>query len=509
MESHSASLKVYFIPSVFTSHLVNLFELCRCLASRGVHVIFFSTPSTTNLLHKSLLKAEAAGHRIHVHNLKFPSQEVGLPEGVENLVGVDDLDAIAKVGEGMGLLRRQMEQFMEQNPPDCIVADMFHPWTSDFANQLGIPRLIFDASCVFPACCEESMRRLPNFPQLVNSNSDPFILPGLPHPITLTFSRLPEYIQNTTPLTQFMESVRDSESKCYGRIINGFAELEEEYIEHYKKTTGKTVWHLGPTSLLNSSSEDKAERNLKAAVSEDEILSWLNSKQPNSVLYLCFGSAAHFADEQLLELASALESSGHNFIWVVDKKQRTEHETEEDRQKWMPRGFEERMKREGRGVVIRGWAPQALILDHVAVGGFMTHCGWNSTLEAISSGVPMITWPLHSEQFFNEQFILRVLGIGVEVGADNCGVLNVLTGVATKNLVKRHRIESAIRKLLGGGDEAVEMRRRVRGLAEKAKAAVGEGGSSQRNLTALIQDLQEMKSARTKAQIDNINKGGN
>ncbi|XP_028761011.1 UDP-glucosyl transferase 73B2-like [Neltuma alba] len=460
MEAHSPPLKIYFVPFVAASHIVSLFELCRLFASRGLHVAILTTPSTTRFLHNSLLKAHAAGLRIHVHNLKFPSQEVGLPDGVENLIGVEDFDVAAKVYQGMRLLRHQMEQFMEPNPPDCIVGDIFHPWTSDFANRLGVPRLLFDGSGLFAAY----------------------------------------YIQTTNGVTTMMESFRDSELKCYGRIVNSFAELEEEYIEHYRKTMGKAVWHVGPTTLLNRSSEDKAERNLEAVVSEDEILSWLNSKPPNSVLYVCFGSAAYFTDEQLLEIASAMESSGHKFIWVVHRKDRTESETEEDRQKWMPREFEERMRREDRGMVIRGWAPQTLILDHAAIGGFMTHCGWNSLMEGICAGVPMITWPLHSEQFFNEKLITQVHRIGVEVGADNCVMI---MEHATKNLVKRHSIESAVRKLMDDGDETVKMRRRVRELAEKAKAAIEEdGGSSQMNLTALIEDLQRLKSMRTKARID-------
>ena len=70
----------------------------------------------------------------------------------------------------------------------------------------------------------------------------------------------------------------------------------------------------------------------------------------------------------------------------------------------------------GKGLIIRGWAPQVLILDHEAVGGFMTHCGWNSTIESIAAGVPMVTWPLYAEQFCNEKLVKDVLKIGVDVG---------------------------------------------------------------------------------------------
>ena len=91
--------------------------------------------------------------------------------------------------------------------------------------------------------------------------------------------------------------------------------------------------------------------------------------------------------------------------------------TFEDEQHCLPDVFEDIIKDSKKGLVIRGWAPQLLILEHGAVGGFMTHCGWNSMLEGVCSGVPMITWPLSAEQFYNEELITNVLGIGVQVGS--------------------------------------------------------------------------------------------
>jgi hypothetical protein len=100
-----------------------------------------------------------------------------------------------------------------------------------------------------------------------------------------------------------------------------------------------------------------------------------------------------------MEIAMGLEASGQQFIWVVRKGK---NEEKKDREDWgVPKGFEKRM--EGKGVIINGWAPQVLTLDHEAVGGFVTHCGWNSTLEGITAGVPMVTWPVFAELFYNEK----------------------------------------------------------------------------------------------------------
>ncbi|CAL8175513.1 unnamed protein product [Prunus armeniaca] len=138
----------------------------------------------------------------------------------------------------------------------------------------------------------------------------------------------------------------------------------------------RLAWHIGPTFLCN--------KDTYAHLDEHECLKWLNSKTPNSVVYVSFGSVIKFDDAQLLEIALGLEASGQQFIWVV-KKEKSDEENKED---WLPEGFEKRVK--GRGLVIRGWAPQVPILEHQAVEGFVTHCGWNSVIEAVSAGMPQL-----------------------------------------------------------------------------------------------------------------------
>lgn len=141
----------------------------------------------------------------------------------------------------------------------------------------------------------------------------------------------------------------------------------------------------------------------------------------------------------------------------------------------------------GRGLIIRGWAPQVLILDHKAVSGFVTHCGWNSALEGISAGVPMVTWPVAAEQFYNEKLITQVLRIGVPVG-----VKQWMRQVGDS--VESEKVEKAVRRIMVG-EEAEEMRFRARGLSDMAKKAVEEGGSSHSDLAALLEELKSPKFA--------------
>jgi UDP-glucosyl transferase 73C len=152
--------------------------------------------------------------------------------------------------------------------------------------------------------------------------------------------------------------------------------------------------------------------------------------------------------------------------------------------------FEKRI--EGRGLIIRGWAPQVPILSHPAIGGFLTHCGWNSTLEGISAGLPMITWPMFAEQFYNEKLLAQVLRIGVRVGVQAC----VKRGEEEKPgvFVKREDVKKAIEQLMDEGEEGEERRKRARDLGGMAKRAVEEGGSSYMNVTSLIQHIREQVS---------------
>ena len=131
---------------------------------------------------------------------------------------------------------------------------------------------------------------------------------------------------------------------------------------------------------------------------------------------------------------------------------------------------------------MRGWAPQVQILGHEAVGGFVTHCGWNSTLEGISGGVTMVTWPISAEQFYNEKLVTQVLRIGVEVGAKKWERL-------VGDFVKSEALEKAVR-LVMEGDEVEGMRGRASALAEMASKAVEEGGSSHSDLNAFIKELR-------------------
>ncbi|GAU41610.1 hypothetical protein TSUD_196800 [Trifolium subterraneum] len=472
MEHEEKALKIYFIPFLAHGHMIPLCDIATLFASRHHQITIITTPSNAQILSKTIPLSQ----NLRLHTVPFPSQEVGLPNGMESISTATNNNNLIKIYQSTNLLRTPIQHFIEQNPPDCIVADFLYPWVHELANKLQIPRFAFHALSLFATCAMESVK--------ANSvyGSSSYVIPDLPHSISMT-------VTPPKGVAEVLGGLLETVYKSNGFIINSFAELEgQEYIEHYEKTTGHKALHLGPASLIRTTIQEKSERGEPSIVSSHECLSWLNSKPDKSVLYICFGSLCLFQDKQLYEIACGIEASGHEFIWIVPEKKGKEDESDEEKEKWLPKGFEERNI--GKGLIIRGWAPQVMILSHRAVGGFMTHCGWNSITEAVSAGVPMITWPVHGEQFFNEKLITQVRRIGLEVGATEWTHMGF---GEREEVVGRESIEKAVRRLMDDGDEAEEIRRRAREFGEKAKLAVQEGGSTYKNFTAVIDEIKRSR----------------
>ncbi|XP_043711387.1 scopoletin glucosyltransferase-like [Telopea speciosissima] len=475
MGSEPHQLHTFFFPLMAQGHLLPAIDMARLFASRGVKVTIITTPLNAPLFSNTIDRDNQLGLDISVQLIPFPSEEAGLPQGCENVSSITNFSEMTpKFFNALDLLQKPLEELLQNHSPDCLVADMFFPWTTDIAAKFGIPRLIFHGTSLFSLCVLDSLK-LYTPHEKIKSKTETFIVPGLPDQIELMKSQLPD--ETPSDLSKLNERVRESEGNCYGVLVNSFYELEPAYADHYRKVIGRKAWNIGPVSLSNRDIAYKAQRGNITFINEHACLSWLDSKKSNSVLYVSFGSVTRFTDSQMLEIAMGLEASGYPFIWVVRLK-------EEDEQRWMAEGFEERIK--GKGLIIRDWAPQVLILDHPAVGGFVTHCGWNSTLESVSAGVPMITWPLFAEQFYNEKLVTQVLRIGVSVGVHERSKF----GGGEKVAVKRRDIEKAVEQLMGGGEEAERMRSRAMELKEVARRAVEGGGSSYTDLTALIEELR-------------------
>nr|QSB46664.1 anthraquinone glycosyltransferase [Rubia yunnanensis] len=469
-------LHIFFFPMLAHGHMLPILDMAKAFSSRAVT----STIITTHLHVPMFQKAIQNSVDISVRGITFPAAASGLPEGIESVEMVKSEEMFAKFFLGTTKLRGELENLLEELRPDCLVADMFFPWASDAAAKFDIPRLIFHGTSTFAMSVGESLRRNRPFDG-VSSDSEPFIVPELPHEIKMTrgqvslFDRKKHEVE--TEFSKLFKDVKASDSNCYGLINNSFYEMEPDYVEYYTKKLGRRTWHVGPLMLCNNDADgEKAERGKKSTIDEDDVIQWLDSKPQNSVVYVCFGSVSIMTRAQLQEIARGLESSGQDFIWVIRKCV-----DEEDSEKWFPKGFEDRIKANGKGLIVNGWAPQILILNHESVGAFVTHCGWNSTLESVSSGVPMITWPMFAEQFLNEKLLTDVLKIGVAVGATQWSRVSV-------EVLKGEKLAEAVARVMVG-DEAVAIRARAKEMKDSARAAVEEGGSSFNDLDSLIREL--------------------
>ncbi|NP_001312868.1 UDP-glycosyltransferase 73C3-like [Nicotiana tabacum] len=490
--------KLHFIlfPLMAPGHMIPMIDIAKLLANRGVITTIITTPVNANRFSSTITRAIKSGLRIQILTLKFPSVEVGLPEGCENIDMLPSLDLASKFFAAISMLKQQVENLLEGiNPsPSCVISDMGFPWTTQIAQNFNIPRIVFHGTCCFSLLCSYKILSS-NILENITSDSEYFVVPDLPDRVELTKAQVSGSTKNTTSvsssvLKEVTEQIRLAEESSYGVIVNSFEELEQVYEKEYRKARGKKVWCVGPVSLCNKEIEDLVTRGNKTAIDNQDCLKWLDNFETESVVYASLGSLSRLTLLQMVELGLGLEESNRPFVWVLGGGDKLN-----DLEKWiLENGFEQRIKE--RGVLIRGWAPQVLILSHPAIGGVLTHCGWNSTLEGISAGLPMVTWPLFAEQFCNEKLVVQVLKIGVSLGVkvpvkwgdeENVGVL-----------VKKDDVKKALDKLMDEGEEGQVRRTKAKELGELAKKAFGEGGSSYVNLTSLIEDIIEQQNHKEK-----------
>ncbi|KAI6683306.1 hypothetical protein NL676_029219 [Syzygium grande] len=374
------------------------------------------------------------------------------------------------------LLSRWFES--HPSPPCALVSDFFLGWTHRFARERVVPRVVFSPSGAFGLSVNFALwrdLRRPDEESMVSFEK----LPNCPR---FPWSHIPLIYRNYEVGDPEMELLREGaigNIESWGIVFNSFDGLERAYLDHIRKEVGHDrVWAVGP--LLPAEADGSAgptSRGGPSSVSAGEVLTWLDACPDGSVVYVCFGSRAVLTQRQMDELAAGLERSGVRFILCVREAGRGGHAAAGDYGA-VPEDFEERVA--GRGLVIRGWAPQVPILRHRAVGTFLTHCGWNSTLEGLSAGTVMLTWPMGAEQFVNAKLLVDELGVGMRVGEG-------LEKIPEATELARVLAESL------RGDLA--QRVRAKEMSGAAWNAI-EGGSSEKDLSDFVRCVDEQR--RTK-----------
>ncbi|XP_031126239.1 zeatin O-glucosyltransferase-like [Ipomoea triloba] len=251
---------------------------------------------------------------------------------------------------------------------------------------------------------------------------------------------------------EFVKTQRAFWDGISGDILNSCREIEALFIDLLgEESKSGSQWAIGPLNpvFLTDSINNR-----------HKSLEWLDRQEKDSVLFVSFGSTTSLSNEQITELGAGLDESGQKFIWVVRDGDRGDVFDGEARRAELAEGYEERVR--GRGLILREWAPQLEILGHPSVGGFMSHCGWNSCMESISMGVPIAAWPMHSDQPRNATLVTEVLKMGI----------SLVDWARRDEVVGRREIGEGVKKLIASAD-GEEMRRRAAELKELI--AVGGG----------------------------------
>ncbi|KAK4749014.1 hypothetical protein SAY87_026463 [Trapa incisa] len=443
------------IPFTTSGHFIPLLDLTRHLVLRGLTVTVVATSDTLPLLsplisdHPSSIKA------------------LVLPLCLEATSGWNDLTSCTRTAiRDLGTLHGPIRDWIagHHSPPSVIISDMFAGWAHRLAQEVGIKSILFSPSGAMALSVIFSLWRDMPRPPPADKEDTAFAFPEIPNQPEYPWWQLSGLFRahrEGDPVSEFIKEAFLANSQSWGVVVNSFNELEGAYIDHLMKMVGHgRVWAVGPLLPVEPIVSSGQRGGISSILVED-LVSWLDSCGDRTVLYVCFGSQARLAEEQTAALASALEKSEVNFVWVVREDQPTKVALE---------SFEDRVA--GRGLVIRGWAPQLPILNHPAVGAFLTHCGWNSIMEALVAGVPMLAWPMGADQFVNATLIADQLKVARRVSEGASAIPD------------SDKLARAIREFIDWEDCPERVRADV--MRRAAADTMGHGGSSSENFDKMV-----------------------
>lgn len=445
-------------------HVNPLLRLGKRLASKGLLVTF----STCESIGKQMRQTNNIGEDPSPVGDGFIRFEFFEDEWEEDEPRRQDLDAYLPQLELVG--RRLLPEMLRRNaasnrPVSCLINNPFIPWVSDVAEQLGLPSaMLWVQSCACFSCYYHYYHHLVPFPSQAQPQLD-VQLPAIP---LLKYDEVPSFLYPTTPYPFLRRAILGQYrnlSKPFCILMDTFQDLEDDIIREASQWA--PIKPVGP--LYKNPRAPNAVRG--DFIKADDCLGWLDSKPRGSAVYVSFGSVVYLKQEQVDELAYGLLESGLSFLWVM-KPPHKDAGMEPHR---LPEGFLEKAGERGRVVQ---WSPQEKVLVHPAVACFVTHCGWNSSMEALSSGMPVVAFPQWGDQVTDAVFLVDVFRVGVRM----------CRGEAEDKLIPREEVKRCLLEATVG-PKAEEMRRNAARWKKAAGEAVAEGGSSDRNLQAFVDEV--------------------
>ncbi|XVF42285.1 hypothetical protein PTKIN_Ptkin01aG0348800 [Pterospermum kingtungense] len=458
-ENKTKKPHVLILPFPGQGHINPILQFAKRLVSKGVE----ATLVTTVFLSKTSF-SDLSTTSVHVQTISDGFDEYGYDQA-----GSADVYLPTFWSVGPQSLASLINRLVDAGPPiHAFVYDGFLPWALDVAKQFGIPSAVFfTQSCAVNSVYYHVSRGLLQLPLQGPTVS----LPGLP---PLQVSELPSFVCLYGSYPAWFDVVVKQFSNVDGAdwvLFNIFYELEKEVVDWMSTfwkvmTVGPTI----PSMYLDKRLENDKDYGMNLLEPNTSVtMSWLSGKPKNSVIYVAFGSFASLGTEQMCELAWALKGSNCCFLWVVREPEMAK----------LPINFIEETSEKGLVVT---WCPQLEVLAHESIGCFVTHCGFNSVLEALSLGVPMLAMPQWTDQATNAKHVEDVWGIGIRAQPDE------------KGFVRKEIIEQCIKELLIDEEKGREIKKNAIKWKNLAKKAVDEGGSSDKNIDEFVANLLHISS---------------
>ncbi|XP_009590717.1 UDP-glycosyltransferase 89B2-like [Nicotiana tomentosiformis] len=454
--------QVLLFPFPTAGHIIPLLDLANHLINHHLKLTILVTPQNLPLLEP--IRAIHPSDSIQTLCLSFPE----LPAGSS---------FAARVRATSELYNPIVDWFRTHpSPPVAIISDFFLGWTDKLAFRLGVRRIAFWPSGAFT--CLVISHTWSNVEEILSTTNENSLITFTNIPNTPEYPRwkvctLSSQYKKGDADWEFLRGGYFENMKSWGVVFNSCREIEGVFIDRVKKEMGHDrVWAVGPLLPLDNNMVGPYyfQRGGLSVMPRDEVMTWLDEKADDSVVYVSFGSRAMLTRQQADALARALECSGVNFVWCLRIQEEGHVAGNVD---VVTKEYENRVA--NRGLIIKGWAPQVAILSHRTVSVFLTHCGWNSVLEGISSNVLILTWPMGADQFISAELLVNQLKVGIRACEGGCQVVPDSVELA-------HILSESI-------SGARPQKERMSKLHHSVLEAVQKGGSSSQDLDAFVKQI--------------------
>ncbi|KAL7173730.1 hypothetical protein ACSBR2_033061 [Camellia fascicularis] len=457
-----------FIPYPLQGHVIPSVHLAIKLASRGFTITFINTHS----VHHKTSKAQHGGdtdifsaiRRQSGLDIRYTTVSDGLPVEFDRSLNHDQfMEALLHVFSAH--VEEVVAEIMKEGPPvSCLIADTFFVWPSKVAKKFGLKYVSFwtEPALVFTLYYHMDLLRKNGHFGCLDAREDPVdYIPGVR---SIDPKDMTSYLQESDTSTVCHQINFKAFNDVRGAdfvLCNTVQELEPDTVSVLQsKMPFYAIGPIFPTGFTKSIVAT-------SLWSESDCTQWLNTKPPGSVLYVSFGSYAHVAKNDLHEIAHGLLLSKVSFVWVLRPDIVSSDDTDP-----LPVGFKEDI---GDRAMIIPWCCQIQALAHPSTGGFLTHNGWNSTLESIWCEVPLLCCPLYTDQFTNRKVVVDDLKVGINL--------------CDKRPITRIEVSEKINRLMSGKSKDT-LKKAIKDVKKTFENALTIGGSSETNFDRFIKDLK-------------------